>query len=36
MEFNKGQIINLEGGKSAKIISKLGEGWSRYCLFCQN
>ncbi|WP_296090078.1 hypothetical protein [uncultured Treponema sp.] len=26
MEFNKGQIINLEGGKSAKIISKLGEG----------
>lgn len=26
MEFRKGQSINLEGGKSAKIISKLGEG----------
>lgn len=26
MEFNKGQTISLEGGKSAKIISKLGEG----------
>ena len=26
MEFNKGEIIQLEGGKSAKIVSKLGEG----------
>ena len=26
MEFNKRQTISLEGGKSAKIISKLGEG----------
>ena len=26
MEFNKGEVIQLEGGKSAKIVSKLGEG----------
>lgn len=26
MEFKKGESIQLEGGKSAKIVSKLGEG----------
>ena len=26
MEFKTGEIIQLEGGKSAKIVSKLGEG----------
>ena len=26
MEFKKGETIKLEGGKSAKIIAKLGEG----------
>ena len=26
MEFKKGETIKLEGGKAAKIVSKLGEG----------
>ena len=26
MEFNKGETIQLEGGKTAKIVKKLGEG----------
>ncbi len=26
MEFKKGEIIRLEGGKTAKVVSKLGEG----------
>lgn len=26
MEFKKGDVINLEGGKSAKVLSKIGEG----------
>ena len=30
MEFKKGEILQLEGGKTARVVSKLGEGGQGY------